>query len=211
MKSFSRVANCYFLCICVLQTFQSISITHGKPTTAAPLMFILMVAAIKEANEDIARHKADHEENTTVTHVVGSDGQYHEEPIDRSWKDVKVGDIIEVRNREPIPADLVLLETSQPEGQAQIMTANLDGETNLKTMTANKDMMPPGGRSDKHCMNGYGGGESGRGAKDGRLEGSDSSIPPITIIDNPSRAHFAHAPKPKTLFAIRFAHRRGNV
>ena len=120
-------------------------------------MFILFVAAMKEANEDISRHKADHEENTTVTHVVGSGGTYHDEPVDRSWKDVKVGDIVEIRNREAIPADMVLLETSHPEGQCQIMTANLDGETNLKTMNANKEMMPPGGKSDKHFMKGYGG------------------------------------------------------
>ena len=57
VKSFSRVANCYFLMICVLQTFPSVSITHGKPTTVVPLTFILFVAALKEANEDLARHK----------------------------------------------------------------------------------------------------------------------------------------------------------
>ena len=33
------------------------------------------------------------------------------------------------------------METSHPEGQAQVMTANLDGETNLKTLSANPDMV----------------------------------------------------------------------
>lgn len=55
IKSFSRVANCYFLMICVLQCFPAVSITHGKPTTVVPLMFILTIAAMKEINEDLAR------------------------------------------------------------------------------------------------------------------------------------------------------------
>ncbi|GMH85294.1 hypothetical protein TL16_g10184 [Triparma laevis f. inornata] len=155
IKSFSRVANCYFLMICVLQCFPAVSITHGKPTTVVPLMFILTIAAMKEINEDLARHKADDEENNTMTRVLGSNGRYSEEPQDTKWSDVKVGDIIEVRNREPLPADLVLLETSHPEGQCQIMTANLDGETNLKTMMAHKDMVDKSG--DKTHMGGYGG------------------------------------------------------
>ena len=85
-KSFSRVANCYFLMICVLQTFHAVSITHGKPSTVVPLMFILFVAAVKEANEDISRHKADKEENSTVTHVVASMGTVHPDPVDTRWE-----------------------------------------------------------------------------------------------------------------------------
>jgi len=54
-----------------------------------------------------------------------------------------------------------------------------------------------------------GGGEIGRGANDGRLEQSGSSIPPTTMISNPFSARFARA-LILTLFAIRFAHRRGN-
>lgn len=100
LKSFSRVANCYFLMICCLQSIKAISITDGKPSTAAPLMFILTVAALKEINEDMGRHKSDHEENTTKTRVVASDGQYNAEPVLTAWKDIKVGDVIEIRNRD---------------------------------------------------------------------------------------------------------------
>mmetsp|Transcript_15420 Transcript_15420/g.30739 ORF Transcript_15420/g.30739 Transcript_15420/m.30739 type:complete len:1231 (+) Transcript_15420:239-3931(+) len=153
VKSFSRVANCYFLMICILQTFPAVSITHGKPTTVVPLTFILFVAACKEINEDLARHRADDEENNTQTRVIASGGVYNETPKETKWSDVKVGDVIEVRNREPIPCDIILLETSHPEGQCQIMTANLDGETNLKTMVANADMMV----ADRSNMGGYAG------------------------------------------------------
>jgi phospholipid-translocating ATPase len=48
------------------------------------------------------------------------------------WRDVRVGDIVKIHNDEAIPADLVILATSEPECLCYIETKNLDGETNLK-------------------------------------------------------------------------------
>lgn len=50
----------------------------------------------------------------------------------RTWKDVKVGDLILCLKNECFPADMVLLTTSDSRGGAFIETASLDGETNLK-------------------------------------------------------------------------------
>lgn len=44
------------------------------------------------------------------------------------------------QNRELIPADMVLIASSAPTGLAFVMTANLDGETNLKVKEVNKDL-----------------------------------------------------------------------
>lgn len=51
----------------------------------------------------------------------------------RRWKDINVGDLIRVRANEEVPADIVLLSSSDVEGTCFIETKNLDGETNLKT------------------------------------------------------------------------------
>ena len=51
---------------------------------------------------------------------------------DKKWKDVKVGDIVEVTADQPFPCDLALLYSKTEDGICYITTANLDGETNLK-------------------------------------------------------------------------------
>ncbi|TIA90033.1 hypothetical protein E3P99_01747 [Wallemia hederae] len=48
------------------------------------------------------------------------------------WKKLQVGDFVLLREDDQIPADLVLLSTSDADGMAFVETKNLDGETNLK-------------------------------------------------------------------------------
>ena len=49
---------------------------------------------------------------------------------------MQVGDILLVEDRDEFPCDILLLSSSNPNGKVTIMTANLDGETNLKTHSA---------------------------------------------------------------------------
>ncbi|KAI9295827.1 phospholipid-translocating P-type ATPase [Neoconidiobolus thromboides FSU 785] len=48
------------------------------------------------------------------------------------WSQVQVGDLLMVKNEDSIPADLLILTTSEKDGTCFIETKNLDGETNLK-------------------------------------------------------------------------------
>lgn len=52
------------------------------------------------------------------------------------WRDVHVGDLIRLENKEAVPADVVVLYTSETENVAYIETSQIDGETNLKLRRA---------------------------------------------------------------------------
>jgi len=55
--------------------------------------------------------------------------------VNSTWKEIKVGDLVEVTADKPFPCDLVLLFSDTDNGACYITTANLDGETNLKRRT----------------------------------------------------------------------------
>ncbi|KAK6462940.1 phospholipid transporting ATPase [Scheffersomyces coipomensis] len=54
------------------------------------------------------------------------------------WKNVKVGDMVRIYNNDEIPADVVILATSDEDNCCYVETKNLDGETNLKVKQALK-------------------------------------------------------------------------
>ncbi|XP_014115291.1 PREDICTED: phospholipid-transporting ATPase IB isoform X2 [Pseudopodoces humilis] len=121
-----KAANAFFLFIALLQQIPDVSPT-GRYTTLVPLLFILTVAGIKEIIEDYKRHKADSAVNKKKT-VVLRNGMWQ----NIMWKEVAVGDIVKVTNGQHLPADMIIISTSEPQAMCYIETANLDGETNLK-------------------------------------------------------------------------------
>lgn len=56
------------------------------------------------------------------------------------WKDIKVGDIIRLENDEWVPADIILLTSTNEMGEVFIETMALDGETNLKSKLPNIEL-----------------------------------------------------------------------
>ena len=52
------------------------------------------------------------------------------------WKSVQVGDFVRLYNEEEVPADIIVLSSSDSDGACYVETKNLDGETNLKVRSA---------------------------------------------------------------------------
>ncbi|XP_042541439.1 phospholipid-transporting ATPase IB-like [Dipodomys spectabilis] len=127
---FGKTANAFFLFITILQQIPDISPT-GKYTTLLPLAIILTISGIKEVIEDYKRHKADKLVNSKTTLVLRQNSW-----CTIRWKEVHVGDIVKTCSGEFLPADMVLVSSSEPHSMCYIATANLDGETNLKIRQA---------------------------------------------------------------------------
>ena len=129
-EQFSKYANLFFLFTAIIQQVPNVSPTN-RYTTIGPLAVVLLVSAIKEAIEDVKRHNSDQDLNRSKAEILQG-GDF----IEKKWNQIRVGDIVRVTSGKPIPADLILLASSEPEGLCYIETANLDGETNLKIKQA---------------------------------------------------------------------------
>lgn len=122
-----RITNIYFLCIAIISVVPQI--TPVTPySTWVPLIFVLTVSAIKDAWEDIRRKKSDNIVNNRLYYVLRN-GHY----VKMKNQEISVGDIVKIRVDQEIPADMVVLKSSNAHGLVYADTANLDGETNLKT------------------------------------------------------------------------------
>lgn len=125
LSQFKKVANIYFLCTAVLQSWPAVS--PLDPFSAiAPLVFVLTVSMTREGVEDYLRYKSDKETNSTPVLI------YDERFTKKTFKDVQVGDVIMIEKDEVFPADLILLTACNENGVAFIETSTLDGEKNLK-------------------------------------------------------------------------------
>ncbi|KAM9027938.1 phospholipid-transporting ATPase VD isoform 1-T2 [Ara ararauna] len=127
-EQFHRVANLYFLFLVVLNWVPLVE-AFQKEITMLPLVAVLTIIAVKDGLEDYSKYKMDKKINNLLTKVYSRKEKKY---IDECWKNVNVGDFIRLSRNEIIPADMVLLYSSDLNGICYIETASLDGETNLK-------------------------------------------------------------------------------
>uniref|UniRef100_A0A3B4XKN7 Phospholipid-transporting ATPase n=1 Tax=Seriola lalandi dorsalis TaxID=1841481 RepID=A0A3B4XKN7_SERLL len=135
-QQFHRAANLYFLFLALLNWVPVVE-AFQKEITMIPLVVVLTVIAIKDALEDYRRYLFDKKVNSNVARVFCGEQRAYTE---RRWKDVQVGDFVRLSCNEIIPADMLLLYSSDPRGVCYIETANLDGETNLKQRQVVSDL-----------------------------------------------------------------------
>ncbi|XP_017071881.2 phospholipid-transporting ATPase VA isoform X1 [Drosophila eugracilis] len=128
LEQFHRVANLYFIFIVLLNWVPEIS-AFGKEVAMIPVLFVLGVTAVKDLFEDRRRRASDKRINNTTCRVYDGEKERYKKV---KWQDLRVGDIVHLSNNETVPADILLLRTSDPQGVCYIDTCDLDGETNLK-------------------------------------------------------------------------------
>nr|XP_014349180.1 PREDICTED: probable phospholipid-transporting ATPase VD [Latimeria chalumnae] len=139
-EQFHRAANLYFLFIVVLNWVPLVE-AFQKEITMLPLVVVLAIIAIKDGLEDYRRHTFDKQINNLVTKVYNRKEKKY---MEKCWKDVNVGDFVRLVCNEIIPADMVLLYSTDPDGICHIETSNLDGETNLKQRQVVKGLAEQG-------------------------------------------------------------------
>ncbi|KZS95466.1 phospholipid-translocating P-type ATPase [Sistotremastrum niveocremeum HHB9708] len=132
-EQFKFFFNLYFLLVALSQFIPALKIGF-LVTYIAPLAFVLAVTMGKEAYDDYKRHLRDVEANSARYMVLTPSASPSLQPVPSSK--LKVGDLVHLEKNQRVPADLVLLRTSDESGTCFIRTDQLDGETDWKLRVA---------------------------------------------------------------------------
>ncbi|CAB1444306.1 unnamed protein product [Pleuronectes platessa] len=125
-EQFQRAANLYFLLMVVMQCVPVIASVPWY-ITMIPLFLVLAVRGSKDLIDDMARRRSDSQINSRPCDILISQSFQSAQ-----WKDLCVGDVLRIHRDQVIPADLLLLYSSEPHSLCYVETADIDGETNLK-------------------------------------------------------------------------------
>ena len=131
---FARLPNVYFLLTAIIQSIPIVS-PLSSASSILPLIVVLGVSMIRELIEDISRHNYDKLNNQAR---VWCYNQIQEQFLEIKSEEIKIGELIIVKNNMSIPCDLVILDTSSEEGICYVETSSLDGEKGLKQKISNK-------------------------------------------------------------------------
>ncbi|PBK69390.1 phospholipid-translocating P-type ATPase [Armillaria solidipes] len=147
-EQFKFFFNLYFLLVALSQFIPALKIGFIV-TYIAPLAFVLFVTMGKEAYDDYKRYLRDREANSQKYLVIGppssseSESSHYNTYLDTHANtrsvpssSLRVGDLVRLEKNQRVPADMVLLHTSDASGTCFIRTDQLDGETDWKLRVA---------------------------------------------------------------------------
>ncbi len=120
----------FFLVMAVSQFIPQLRIGYLY-TYWGPLGFVISVTMIREAIDDFRRYQRDREVNSSRYVKLTPRGR-----VSVASSDLKVGDIVYVEKGCRVPADMILLRTTEHTGACFIRTDQLDGETDWKLRLA---------------------------------------------------------------------------
>ncbi|KAJ9468596.1 putative phospholipid-transporting ATPase NEO1 [Diplonema papillatum] len=125
-EQFKYFFNMYFLVVAISQFFPPLQVGFLF-TYIAPLAFVVAVALFKESYDDFQRFLQDREANSEKYEAYTPAGTWKKIPS----KDIKVGMLLKLKPNKRVPADCILLKTTEKDGSF-VRTDQLDGETDWK-------------------------------------------------------------------------------
>ncbi|SGZ50248.1 CIC11C00000003463 [Sungouiella intermedia] len=134
-EQFKFFFNLYFLLVALSQIIPQLRIGYLS-SYVVPLAFVLTVTMMKEAGDDIARRRRDMDQNNEQYEVLNRESPLTQDVTMVASKNLKVGDLVRLHKDRRIPADMILIQSSDSNGESFIKTDQLDGETDWKLRIA---------------------------------------------------------------------------
>ncbi|GAA5973557.1 hypothetical protein JCM11641_007117 [Rhodosporidiobolus odoratus] len=147
-EQFKFFYNLYFLLVALSQFVPALRIGF-LATYIVPLAFVLTVTISKEAYDDYQRYSRDRSANSSLYSLLSpsassaAPNSHHTSSSSHSSSlkptpsaKLRVGDLVHLEKNDRVPADILLLRTSDPSGTCFVRTDQLDGETDWKLRVA---------------------------------------------------------------------------
>ena len=129
-KRMKNIFNIFFLFCSIISCIKIVS-SRSISASIIPLLLVIGIGLLIDGIEEVKRYRNDIITNNTKTKV------YKSSKIRKIiWSEVKIGNMIKVEKDELIPADLLVICTSNRDFSFYLQTSNLDGETSLKQREA---------------------------------------------------------------------------
>ena len=143
-NQFKQFGNFFYLVMAISQFIPDIKVGFLF-AYVSPLCVVVIVSLLKELMDDVNRRIQDLKTNstkvTTIQYIKNSKNKKlipGLQRIKKSSSKLKIGDIIELKKDERVPADIVVLKTfnESEDSNTFIRTEQLDGETDWKLRKA---------------------------------------------------------------------------
>ncbi|EAS04930.2 phospholipid-translocating P-type ATPase, flippase family protein (macronuclear) [Tetrahymena thermophila SB210] len=121
---FQNFMNLLYLIITISQFIYDLKVGYVY-TYLSPVIFIVFLVMAREVYDNIKIFVQDSKYNQTVFKVLNYQNQFQEVKI----QELKIGQIIELQEGQPAPADLLILYSSNINGNILIKTDHFDGKT----------------------------------------------------------------------------------
>ena len=141
-NQFKQFGNFFYLIMTISQFIPELKVGFLF-AYLSPLCVVIVVSLLKELIDDINRRIQDLKTNSTKIMTIklykkNKNSKKELKRILKSSSNLKIGDIIELKKDERVPADIIVLKTfnESDENQSFIRTDQLDGETDWKLRKA---------------------------------------------------------------------------
>ena len=132
LHQFKSYFNIFFLICAILFSIPKITPVDAN-TSYAAFVVVQVISLIRTGIENYKKYRYDSSYNNSTSRVFDIQTKQF---VDKPWKNIILGEIVKVTKDSEIPADLLIIKSSNDNGYCYLQTSNLDGETNLKPREA---------------------------------------------------------------------------
>lgn len=146
-----RLGNLFFLAVALIMLIEPSLSPWQRWSVIFPFLVYMVVHVIKDLLDERQLRVQGKTYNELKTRRQNNKGEFD----DIKWKDLKPGDLVQLKNNEACPADILILDTSLPKNRGTICWLDTQGIDGFTTYTLKKAVQTTKINNKKTDFNAY--------------------------------------------------------